>query len=304
MTVQRDTPHTQTGPQGLVAVVNGNASAAADPERILAEVIANLGEWGAVQGRVTQTEQELRRALEDSGGRRVVLVGGDGTLHAAANLSVPLPELALIPIGRANNLARALGIPQSVDQAARVAATSPALPVDVLDVKSGDNRIHCLEAVSAGLQAEARAAYDAKNSGDLGAGARALAGALRRYRPYHVQLDTDGERAYEGHAAQVFLSNMPLFGFGFRVAPQADPADGMLDALVLRAQSRAEAVRLLLSTYRGRHLDSGAATVRRARRAVLRSPLPLVCDGTPLGTGSAVVSVERGKLRIAAPWKR
>lgn len=304
MPVQRDTPDTLTGPQGLVAVINGNASGVADAERVLAEVTANLGEWGAVEGRVTRTGLELRHALEDSGGRRVVLVGGDGTLHAAANLSVPLPELALIPTGRANNVARALGIPQSIDQAARVAATSPALPVDVLAVESGDTRIRCLEALSAGLQADARAAYDRRNSADLGAGARALAGALRRYRPHRVQLDADGERAYEGDAAQVFLSNMPLFGFGFRVAPQADPADGMLDALVLRARSRAEAVRLLLATYRGRHLESAAATVRRARRAVLRSPLPLVCDGTPLGTASADVSVERGRLRIAAPWKR
>lgn len=303
-------PH-RLGPAGadtqprLLAVVNGNASAAGDPERLAALVSALLSEAGArAEARVTRSERELREALEDSGGRRVALVGGDGTLHAAVNLPLALPQLALIPSGRANNVARALGIPEGLADAARVAVAAPAGPVDVLRVESGSTTMYSIEALSAGLQAEARSTYNGHNSGDLRAGALALLGAIRGYRPYEVELRTDGDLAYAGEAAQVFLSNLPFFGFGFEVNPHARPADGMLEAIVLRAASRTEALRLLRAAYRGRHLENGRATVRRAREAVLAGPLPLACDSTPLGVGSASVTVEPGKLRIAAPWRR
>ena len=289
----------------LVAVVNGRASGtAAEPNRLLAELTAHLEEAGAtVRGVVTRSEEELRDLLRRSDGGRVVLMGGDGSLHAAANLSFPPPELALIPAGRANNVARALGIPPNLAEASRIAATAPARPLDVLRVEAGGSCMYCLEAVSAGLHADARAAYRGHNSGDLRAGARALAGGLRRYRPYRVALRIDGSVAYAGPAAQIFLSNLPYFGFGFKVNPAADPRDGMLEAIVLRARSRLEAARLVAATYRARHLGNGRATVRRAARAVLESPLPLVCDSTPLGVGSASVTVEPGRLRIASPWK-
>lgn len=280
------------------------AGSAADPHRRAADVAAALGEHAAsVAARLTRTEPELRQALEEADGRRVVLVGGDGTLHAAVNAGIALPEVALIPAGRANNVARALGIPKDLAGAARIAAGAPARPLDLLLVETQARVIYAVEALSAGLQAEARGAYAAENSGDLRAGARALAGALRRYRPYEVHLRVDGQWLHRGAAAQVFLSNFPLFGPGFPVAPDADPADGLLEALVLPAPSRRAAGRLLLSTWRGRHLRRRGAKVRRAARAVLATPLPLACDGTPLGVGTASVTVEPGKLRIAAPWR-
>jgi diacylglycerol kinase (ATP) len=292
------------GPEILVAV-NGNASRSGEGKRLLTEVSGHLRGQGAnVSGRVTASEGDLRDLLEGADGRRVVLVGGDGTVHSAVNLGVSLPELALIPAGRANNVARALGVPTDVKQAARIAASAPARPVDVLKVGTKGGCWYCVEALSAGLQADARAAYDGENSGDLWAGVRALAGALRRYQPYAVELQTDGMPAYRGPAAQVFLSNLPYFGFGFPVDPVARVGDGKAEAIVLEAGSRPEALRMLLSVYRGRHLNGDRGSVRRTSRAELDTPLPLTCDGTPLGVGSASVAVEPGKLRIASPWRR
>ena len=57
--------------------------------------------------------------------RRVVLLGGDGSVHALANLAGHKPEVALLPAGRANNIAHSLGIPIALADAARVASKSP-----------------------------------------------------------------------------------------------------------------------------------------------------------------------------------
>ena len=288
--------------RGVVAVVNGSASGAGDPGALLDQVTAAISHAGArVEGVVTSSEEELGRVLAGAEGRRVALVGGDGTLHAAVNQPIELPELAIIPSGRANNIARALGVPLDLRGAASVAANALACPLDVLAVDTPAGREWCVEGVSAGLQADARSRYTGENSGDVRGGAQAFAAALREFHPYEVALQADGAEAFSGAAAQVFLSNLPYFGFGFRVDPLARPRDGLLEAIVLEAGSRIDVARLMWSVYRGRHLGRPGVRVARAHDAVLTGPVPLAGDGTPLGRGSATVSVEQGRVKVAAP---
>jgi diacylglycerol kinase (ATP) len=286
----------------VVAVVNRSASGAAEPDALLAVVCAAVeGSGTRAEGVVTDSEEELREVLAAADGRRVALVGGDGTLHAALNQGVELPELAIVPTGRANNVARALGIPLDLRGAASVAANALARPLDVLRVDTPGHREWCVEGLSAGLQAEARSRYGGENSGDVRGGAQAFAAALREFRPYDVMLYGDGQPAFEGDAAQVFLSNLPYFGFGFRVDPMARPRDGLAEAIVLEAESRVDVARLMWSVYRGRHIGRDGVRVSRVHHAVLTGSLPLAGDGTPLGTGSARVSVEQGRVKVAAP---
>jgi diacylglycerol kinase (ATP) len=231
-----------------------------------------------------------------------VLVGGDGSLHAAANAPLAaLPELALVPAGRANNIARALGIPSDRRGALEIAALADARPLDALRVRTPGRSIFAVEAVSAGFQAEARQAYAAGNSADLHSGLRAFAGRLLRYAPYRVAARLDGVELGSERAAQLFLSNLPFFGFGFEVNPGADPADGRLDAVMLDARGRLSLLRLLGAVYRGRHLGRPGVVRVSGRRAELTHPLPLVADTVPLGTTTATVSVEPARLRVAAP---
>jgi diacylglycerol kinase (ATP) len=283
-------------------VVNGAASGAEDPALLLQTVTDEIRRAGArAEGVITQSEDDLVRVLGEAGDRRVALVGGDGTVHAAVNQPIALPDLALIPAGRANNVARALGVPTDLRGAASVAAHALARPLDLLRVDTDGRREYVVEGLSAGLQAEARSRYDGENSADLRAGAGAFAAALREFHPYDVELQADGAVSYEGSAAQIFLSNLPYFGFGFRVDPLARPRDGLLEAIVLEAESRIDVARLMWSVYRGRHLGRRGVRVARAHDAVLTGPVPLAGDGTPLGTGSATVTVDQDRVRVAAP---
>jgi membrane-associated protein len=293
----------------LLVAVNANASGLEDPERTGRDLVALLEELGAeAELAVTRSEAELWPVLRSAAAvdGRVVLVGGDGTVHAAANAPLGrLPELALVPTGRANNVARALGIPTSRADALAVAAGAPAQPLDALRVVTPDHVTYAVEAVSAGFQAEARAAYRADNSADLRQGVRALVRALRRYRPYAATVEFIGQRRTRStlgsrHAAQIFLSNLPYFGFGFEVNPGADPSDGRLEAILIEARGRRRLLRLLAAARRGRHI--GRRGVRRVSTAWARltEPLPLVADAVPLGVTTATVSVEPARLRVAS----
>jgi diacylglycerol kinase (ATP) len=102
-------------------------------------------------------------------------------------------------------------------------------------------------------------------------------------------------------AAQLFVSNLPYFGFGFDVDPGADPSDGRFELILIEARSRRRLLRLLGAARRGRHLGKRGVRREAGERVRLTEPLPLVADTEQLGTTTATVSVDHGRLRLAAP---
>jgi diacylglycerol kinase (ATP) len=287
-------------------VINANASGAGDAAVAAARARDALRAVGArVRERFTADERELADAVRAAGDARLVLVGGDGTVHALANVDLPvLPPVALLPAGRANNIARALGVPTDWQAAARLAVSGSPARIDALHVTTPERRLFAVEGVSAGFHAAARHRYAGTNSADLVAGVAALAAELRSFRPHRVALHLDDVPFVEGPAGQVFLSNLPFFGFGFHVDPVADPSDGRLEAIVLEAGTRRDVVRALAASRGGRHLRRPGTSWRRAGRADLVEPLPLVADAQPLGVTTATVTVAAGRLRLVAPEAR
>jgi diacylglycerol kinase family enzyme len=172
--------------------------------------------------------------------------------------------------------------------------------IDALRVTTPQRRLFAVEGVSAGFHAAARHRYDAPNSADLAAGVRAFAAELRAFRPRTVALRLDGAPFVARPVGQVFLSNLPYFGFGFRVDPVADPSDGRLEAIVLDARTRRDVIRALAAARSGRHLGRAGTTWRRAAQAQLDEPLPLVADARPLGVTTATVTVATGRLNLVA----
>jgi diacylglycerol kinase family enzyme len=78
-----------------------------------------------------QLQERIRRVM-DAGARRVVVAGGDGTMaNAAGALVGSAVELAVIPGGTLNHLARHLGVPTDLAAARELAVTGAARPTDV-----------------------------------------------------------------------------------------------------------------------------------------------------------------------------
>lgn len=233
-----------------------------------------------VETRVTASLEELDHALATAE-RRVVLLGGDGSLHAAANSRFGA-EFALIPAGSANNVARSLGIPFDFASAARLAVEGRARPIDAISVQTPERRYLAVEGVSAGFHALARSQYTAVNSADVVAGIRAGVGAFAQFEPFTIALGLDGECSLV-RIGQLFVANMPLFGPGLRVAP-ADPADGLLDVVTIDAGRRA-LLGIAPRLRRGTHLGRPGVTHHRAHtvRIATRGRSPVIADTTTFG---------------------
>jgi diacylglycerol kinase (ATP) len=188
-----------------------------------------------------------------------------------------------------------------LSEAAELAVNGRARPLDVIVATSGDRRYVAVEGISVGFLALARAGYHGRNSADLVAGIRAGASALRSFDPLCVSVEA--EEAERMRVGQLFVANLPLYSYGLRVAPLADPADGLLDLTAIDARNRFSLL-LALARLRKRPEQSCPGyrcwRERRVRIATSRRS-PIIADSTDLGVGPVDLVVEPAALSVVAP---
>jgi diacylglycerol kinase (ATP) len=286
----------------LLLVANANASGLGGKRDLLDSAASQLRSFGAgVEARWTASPGELDELISEEE-RRIVLIGGDGTLHAVANIDGQKPEIALLPSGRANNIARALGVPLDLRSAARLAVQGIAHPLDGIAVHTPDRALTAVEGVSVGFHAQARARYHGVNSADTAAGAAAALSAFAHFEPVTVALEVDGELEVL-RVGQLFVANFPLFGPRLPVAPGADPGDGVLELVELQAGGRSSLAVELAWLKRGTHLRHGGARIRTARRVRIATTgrSPVVADTTVLTSGPVDLSVRPHTISVVGP---
>jgi diacylglycerol kinase (ATP) len=238
--------------------------------------------------------EQLSRVLE-AAPERIVVAGGDGSIapvaDAAGRAGVPL---AVIPVGTANDFARALELPSEVEEACRLAIHGTReLDLGVIDGRQFVN------VASAGLPPEAaREAHGLK--GTIGSLAY-LIGAVRaglRARPLRCSLTCDGEEVFSGKAWQVSAALTGAFGGGAEV--EADPADGALDLVVIESGPRTALVRRAYGLRRGAVERQEAVVTRRCRRARLTvaAGTAFNVDGEVLSAGPVDLGVRPRAFRL------
>jgi diacylglycerol kinase (ATP) len=283
----------------VVMVANANATGIVRQPEIVDGARRLLATMGSrVEVRVTSSLEELSELVRHTE-RRIVLLGGDGSLHAAANVPGPKPEFALLPAGGANNVARSLGVPTDLAAAARLAVSGPTRSLDLVEARSATQRYLVVEGVSAGFHALARADYHGVNSSDVRSAVRAGIGALAHFQPLVVGLEVDGEYQVL-RIGQLFAANLPFFGPGLRVAPDADPADGLLDLVAIDVAGRRSLIPLASRLRRGAHLDRPGVTHVRGRKVRIATGgrSPIIADTTNMGSGTVELTVLPGALDI------
>jgi diacylglycerol kinase family enzyme len=283
-------------------VVNANASGAVAKLRRSGLVQALRDAGAEVALDLTETPGEFEALWREDDRRRLVLVGGDGTIHAAANMGGPPRDVALIPAGRANNIARSLRIPLEWSAAAELAVRGEVRPLDLIEVRTRERRLLVVESVSVGFLAEARVRYHGRNSADLFAGLRAGAAALVRFHPLCAHVDgPSGDETVR--LSQLFVANLPLYEFGLHVAPRADPTDATLDLIGIDAPSRLAVLRMLWDLRRGVHLSHRGVHAWRSAAATIATGgcSPIVADSTDIGYGPVDLRALPGALRLVRP---
>ena len=244
----------------------------------------------------------------------LVVLGGDGVIHEAACGLMSLPRerrarLAVLPLGSGNDYARTLGMARNDVEAAfaQIVRGTPR-PVDVGRV----NGTHFVETLSFGLDAAialdttARRAADTSQEGEALFVTSGLKILSRARGGYPCVARFDDEAPVELSTLVFAIQVGPSYGGGFRICPDADPSDGLLDVCYnVRVPSIPHLLALFGLARSGRHAGSRAVRLRRIRRAVLdfAAEPPCQVDGEPLTGTHFEVEVVPGALSVFTPPK-
>ena len=123
-------------PVDPLLVITNSGAGTADQEA-LDLALAILRDGASVEVAATSNPGELDGVLHRAGSRRIVVAGGDGSLHAVVSALHRRNELTgkvlgLLPLGTGNDFARSAGIPLDVEGAARLVLDGEVRPVDLI----------------------------------------------------------------------------------------------------------------------------------------------------------------------------
>ena len=249
----------------------------------------------------TDSEDACTTAVKEAIQQRfdiLVAAGGDGTVGLiAGELLGTETALGILPLGSVMNVARSLGLPRDLDQAAKIIAAGRTIAIDV-GVARGEP---FYEAGSIGMNAAMFREAQRFDDGDWLSILRTVWVALR-YRPARMQLELD-DRVIRTRALMVTVANGPYTGLGMAVAPGARLDDARFDVRVFRGFSKWELLRHLGSITFGRRRYAPHASTYRSRRVAVtsRHPLPCRADSRDLGVTPVTFEVRPGALRVVVP---
>ena len=251
-----------------------------------------------------------REAAESGEEYRIYACGGDGTLNEVAAGAAGYPNAAVTVYsgGSGNDFVKIFDYPEAFFDIHRL-----------LDAEEATfDMIRCNDSLALNICC---VGLDARIGNDVARYKRLP--LLHGFRAYvasliinvfrgiseHYIIDIDGERI-DGRQTFICICNGRFYGGGFNPVPEADPADGKLDVLVVKHISR-----LQIPGIVGKYKDGRYKELSHVARYFKTDRITVTCDGdTPINldgeirrASKAEFSVAQEKLRFFYPkglhWK-
>ena len=242
----------------------------------------------------------------------VIALGGDGVINEVAEGLMAIdpearPRLGIIPMGTGNDYARTLGMARNdPEEALRQLVGGREKNVEVGRV----NGRYFVETLSFRLDAAIaldttnKRANETNQEGTELFVRSAIRILSRAGKGFPCTVSFDGADPIESRSIIFAFQVGPTYGAGFKVCPDADPADGLLDVCRNTVTPPLPVVMGLLGAARfGGHTRSRIIEMRRVRRAVLdfESEPPCQVDGEGITGTHFEVDVIPEALRVIVP---
>jgi diacylglycerol kinase family enzyme len=237
---------------------------------------------------------DLRRRLARDA--QVIVAGGDGTIGAVARQLVDSDRrLGIIPLGTFNNFARALGVPDQLDEALEAIRSARTRAITVGRI----NREIFLEVAAIGMFGDAIAMGEAAKDFAFGDMARQF-GAVSGAQPIHYTLTGDIEG--DGQALSLVFANTPSAGARMALA-DGTPTDDHLELAIHVGATRTDLVGRLVGGLLARQpVDDGGLHLRFKKVRVRTKPrVRAYADNRPAGQTPATVEADSGALKVLVP---
>jgi len=200
----------------------------------------------------------------EEGYRRIIAVGGDGTIHEAFtgimrwcdNNGVSPTEfyIGVFPIGSGNDWIKSVGLPHDGDYILRLIKNESFGLMDVVRVKCGQKCGYMVNVGGVGFDSHVCERANARKAAGIRGKAMYLS-ALRytmlNLRAISVRVVADGHEVCNENILSIALGNGKYSGGGMRQVPLAKIDDGLIDYFIV---PKLPIIKLFLSTA---HLFKG-----------------------------------------------
>ena len=287
---------------------------------------------------LTSASGDAKRFAQEAvadGTRCIIACGGDGTLHEVVNgiATVPDVTLGVLPCGRGNDFAAAIGVPLKPEAAIATLLSGTPIHVDLGRCYQNSDQLSVVsnqqERVTSSetslSKAESRkpmadcyfttiatCGYDTEVSRRAAKGTPLFAGTasyayaavetLFYYEPPSVRLEGDFG-TYEGPLLLAATGITNRYGGGFKIVPNARINDGLFDVCIVRPVSSLTVLRLLVTLFWGGHVGHPAVSIHQTRTLKIETdtPMLLYADGEPMCETPATIEIIKDGLIVMAP---
>ncbi|MHB1338385.1 MAG: diacylglycerol/lipid kinase family protein [Bellilinea sp.] len=248
--------------------------------------------------------QLARQAAED-GYQFVIAAGGDGTVNEVVNGLMQArvngsgrPALSVLPVGRGNDFAFGVGIPQDLDAAVRVLADGQRRKIDIGHFVGGDYPEGRYFANGVGLGFDTVVGFEAAKIKRLQGAASYLVALVRtiflysKAPVYEVVLDNE---TFQQPFLMVSIMNGRRMGGSFYMAPDGNPSDETFDLCLAGHVSQLGILPLAIKFFSGSQGAHPAVRMVRSRTVSVRAiegSIPAHADGETICTAGHELTIE------------
>lgn len=242
---------------------------------------------------------ELAVEAINNGFRRIIVVGGDGTIHEVVNgvfiqKKIPTTEvlLSVIAVGTGNDWIRMFGIPRKYSEAIRAIAEGHSFLQDVGNISyykaSYPQNRYMANVAGVGFDAFVNRKYNhLKEEGKKGKGLYlwSTLKAVLTYSSTGVKIYVDDELVVNDLVYSATIGIGKYNGGGMLQTPNAVADDGLFDLTVIRKMNRLSVLFNFKVLFNGRIYKLRKTSLNRGRKIRIESSpeIALEVDGEALG---------------------
>ncbi|HEY6070607.1 MAG TPA: diacylglycerol kinase family protein, partial [Chthoniobacterales bacterium] len=284
-------------------IFNPIAGSVTDEARAVAE-LRRLRPVELVVTRKRGDAEKISRAAARRGCDYLVVAGGDGTLNEVVNGIARAdhpPKIGIAPLGTGNDFARTLELPVSLEENIDILRAGKTRAIDIVRVRS-DRIRYFINLAAGGFSGIVRRKMTSgiKRSWGPLAYIRGAAAALPKLHTYQTQILLDGRKEPSLLLYNAVVANGRFAAGGLPIAADADPADALLDVVLIPKRSALEMASLAAEIILGKHCTNSLIIFRRAKKVSIRSR-PGMCfnvDGELVGRAPATFQILPHALKL------
>ncbi|MCJ7665507.1 MAG: diacylglycerol kinase family lipid kinase [Actinobacteria bacterium] len=238
----------------------------------------------------------------DSDFTNFVAVGGDGTLHHMVNVFAGSNKnLGIIPMGSGNDIAANLGIPYDIKKCCKIIKEHN---VKKLDLGLINDSSYYLCIAGSGFDSEVNdlannTKYPIKGPSKY---TYSVYKTLLTFRSKEFTVTCNGSKR-KIYGMMIVSANLPSYGGGMKITPDASASDGLLDICIIKKMSKLHFIKVFPKVFEGKHIDDPYVEIFRTGEMKLESNynFSVFADGEYICKLPAVFKIASEKLNFLVP---